>query len=135
MLGGISTTHADRQGFGDRFRHTKQFRHGREGAAEVIGIETGDDYLLAAICKLASDIHQIEAEEIGFVYADDLGAPVEFLQNFLRSVDGLGFRPLIAVKDDFFRRIVIVDGGFEDLDAVPRYAGAAEAADELLAFP
>ena len=50
-----------------------------------------DRDLSREIRTIFSDIHKIEAEEIGFVYTDDLGAPVELLENFLGSVHRLGF--------------------------------------------
>ena len=129
MFSRVSTADADGESFGDRLGQAEQFGHGAKRAAEIIGIESGDDHLLAAIGELAGDIDQVGAEEIRLVDADYLRAPVELLQDFRGTVDRIGFHALIAVGDDFVDGVSIVDGRFEDLHALAGDAGAAEAAD------
>src|ERR1035441_7226237 len=49
MLGGIAAAHADGERLGDGFGLRQQVRDGGERAAEVVGIEAGDDDLFAAV--------------------------------------------------------------------------------------
>ncbi len=48
-----------------------------EGPAHVVGVEAGNDDLLAAVGELGGHLHQILAIEVRFVDAHHLGAPVE----------------------------------------------------------
>ena len=74
------------------------------------------------------------SEEIGFVDADHLGAPVHLFQDFFGAGDDGRLHALVAVGDDFVGGIAVVEGGFENLHSFAGDLGAAQAADQFLAL-
>src|SRR5690606_10039997 len=70
------------------------------------------------------------AEELRLVDPDHGGIPGEEQELVRRVHDDRGDRVLV-VRDDGGLGVAVVDGGLEDLDLLPRDAGAFEPADEL----
>ena len=57
VLGGVPAPHTDRQRLGDRFGVRQQVGDGREGPAQVVGIQPGNDHLLAAVRQALRHLH------------------------------------------------------------------------------
>ena len=84
VLGGIAAAHADGQRLGDGFGMGQQVRNGRERPSQVVGIQAGDDHLLAAIGEPLRHLHQLRTHEIGLVDADHFAAPIDALRDLAR---------------------------------------------------
>lgn len=89
MFRRVPATHADSQGLRDGLRHGQQIGHGRERTPHVVGVEPGDDYLLAAVGQLVGNIYQALVEEVRFVDANHLSSRVEELQDLGGGLDAL----------------------------------------------
>src|SRR6185369_15056955 len=105
-----------------------------EGAAEIIGIEAGDDDALAHIGETNDEIDDAFAEELRFIDADDFRAPVEILLEFLPVLHPFGLDLQFAVADDVVVRVALVDAGLEYLHALACDLSAAKATDQFFAL-
>src|SRR5229473_384393 len=131
---GIAAAHADGQQLGDFFGDGEKAGHGLEGAAAIIGVEASHDDAFAEISELGADVHDLVAEELRFVDADDFGAWLDLFHDFGGFVDAVGGDAQAGVRDNFVDGIAFVDGGLEDLHALARKFRAAQAADQFFAF-
>src|SRR4051812_20375321 len=102
-----------------------------EGAAEVVGVEAGDDDALAEVGEAHDEVNHRFAEKLRFVDADDFGATVEVSFDLGCVFDADGADAQLGVRDDVVLGIALVDAGFEDLDALPRNLGTTQPADEF----
>ena len=117
-----------------RFGQRQQIRDGDERAAQVIGVQPGDDHLLAAIGQALRHVHQALAHEIRLVHADHFRAPVHAVQDLAAGVHDFGLHAQIAVRHDLVDGVARVDDGLEHLHSFARDHGAAQAPDQLFAL-
>src|SRR6202790_3091915 len=131
---GIAAADTNGEQFSDFFGDREQPGHRLERAAAIIGVESGDDDALAEIGELGADVDDFIAEELRFVDADDFGARLDFVHDFGGFGDVVGGNAEAGVGDDLVGGVAFVDGGLEDLHALARNFGAAQAADQLFAL-
>jgi hypothetical protein len=132
--GGVAATHAYGQQLGDFFGDGQKARHGFEGAAAVIGVQSGDDDALAEIGELGANIHNFIAEELRFVNADDFRARRELLHDFRGFEDGVRGNAQAGMRDDLVGGVAFINGGLEDLHALARNLCTAQPANKLFAL-
>jgi hypothetical protein len=132
--GGITATNADGQQFGDFFGDGEKSRHGFEGAAAIVGVETGDNDTLAEIGELGADVHDFFAKELRFVDANDFRARLQLVHDFSGLGDVVRGDAEAGVGDNFVCGKTRVDGWLEDLNALTGESGAPQPTNEFLAL-
>jgi hypothetical protein len=105
-------------------------RHSRSG----IGVQAGDNHLLAAVGEGLRDLHQPRSEEIRLVDADDLGARIGEKQNLADVIHDFGLHSHVGVADDFILGIASIEGGFEYLHAAAGDHRTPEPPDQFFAL-
>src|SRR5438270_10962361 len=105
-----------------------------EWAAEVVGIETGDDDALTHVCKPHGEVDNVGTNELRFIKSDDFSAPVKARLHLGSIAHGFRANAQLAMGDDVVVRIALVDAGLENLHALAGDFGTAEAANEFFAF-
>ena len=86
--GGIAAADADGEQLSDFFGDGQQTRHGLEGTAAIIGVETSDDDALPEIGELSANVNDCIAKELRFVDTHDLGASGESTLHSCRKTSG-----------------------------------------------
>ncbi len=71
-----------------------------KGAAEIIGVESGDDDPLAHIGQADDEIDHGFAKELRFINADDFGPQIKLGLDFLGVIDGIGVNAAVIMGDD-----------------------------------
>ena len=122
---------ADGMDFLDVVRDGQQARHGAEGLAQVVGVQSGDDDADAPVREFLDDTDDAFVEELGLVDADDLHVRFD-LEHAGRRLDGSAGNAVGVVGDDVQVRIPLVHGGLESGDLLLGELGALEPADEFL---
>ena len=108
-----------------------QARHGPEGLAEVVGVESGGDHAHAAVGQGLADFHEAFVEELRLVDADHFHVGADFFEHLGGGADGGGGDFMEVVRDDFDVGVAFVYDGLEDGDLLVGELGAAEAPDQL----
>ena len=134
MLGGIATSHADREGLSYRFGVSQQVGNRLEGPTHVVGIKTCEDDLFATVGELPDDLDQSGPNKVCLINADNLGTPIEPGEDFLGRRDGFRWHSAVVVGNDFLGRVPGVDGRLEDLNSSARNHRTTEAPHQFLAF-
>src|SRR5262245_4471626 len=122
---------ADGQRLGDVLGDREQLRHGLERAGLVVLVEPRHDHALAHARELLAHRHQLAAEELPLVDADDLRL-VRVAQHLARALHRARRDAQLAVGDDGVPGVAVVQGRLEDLHPLARDLRPAQAADQLL---
>src|SRR3954462_7945609 len=105
-----------------------------ERASEIIGVEARDDDALPHIAHAHDEVDHAFAEELRFVDADDLGAPVKTLFQFGGIAHAFRLDLQVAMRNDVIVGIALIDAGLEYLYALARNLRATQTADQFFAL-
>ena len=131
---GVAAAHADGQQFGNLLSNGQEARDGLKRPAQVIRVQAGDDHALAHVRELHADFHQLLAQKLPFVNADDFGARLDSLQYLDGGAHVVRADTQSRVRNDFVHGVTLIDHRLENLHTLAGNLRAPQSPDQLLAL-
>ena len=129
-VGQVSAFHADGVNLGHVVGDGTKCRHGTEGRAAEVHVQSGDDDADAPIGQFVAYVGQSHVEELRFVDAHHVDVRRQE-QDAGRRVDGRREDVVLVVTDHVLLGVAHVDGRLEYFHLLAGKLGSAQASDEL----